>query len=237
MNTDDPGEENRRPSANGTATVPRSKSKRPLTGRLLKPIDPGEAKPRGLRAQLALPPDESDVLAHIWNEGKARVAELNELLGLPPDVRDPEQVAKALAEREFGIPRHAQNWWMRFATYLTRKTVPHFSFTKANKKKHGAPLQWTRERLMQLFADVQFLKKKKDWSVAAICKSLPTMKGYKERWARNKGGALRKAYVSANQLRQRDSLFLLELCGGDALIPERRGDLIEKAIERHALRI
>ena len=239
MNTDDSGAENRRPRpSDATATAP-PKSKRPLTGRLLKPIDLSGAKPRDVRAQLALAPDESDVLAYAEDEFGARAAELNEFLSLPRDARDPEQTAKALIEREFGIPRDAQNWWPRLAACLIRKYVPGFSFIEANKKKkHGAPVEWTPERLMQLFADVEFFKRK-GLRVTAICRFLPIRAGYKQRWApwRNHEGALRRAYCKANELRQKDFLFLLKLCGGDALIPGKCGDLIAKAIERHALQI
>jgi hypothetical protein len=41
----------------------------------------------------------------------------------------------------------------------------------------------------------------------------------------------------ANKLRREDSLFLLELCGGEALMREKRVDLIEEAIKCHALKI
>jgi hypothetical protein len=40
----------------------------PLTGPLIKPIHLGEAKPRGLHASFALPPDESDIKAHWGRE-------------------------------------------------------------------------------------------------------------------------------------------------------------------------
>jgi hypothetical protein len=61
--------------------------------------------------------------------------------------------------------------------------------------------------------------------------------GYKERWGKWSGDALRKAYGMANKLRREDSLFLLDLCGGEALMREKRGDLIEEATKRHALKI
>ena len=73
--------------------------------------------------------------------------------------------------------------------------------------------------------------------VPKICKRLPTTKGYEERWGKWSRDALRKAYVMANKLRQEHGLFLLELCGGEALMRKKRGDLIQKAIERHALRL
>src|SRR3974390_1025092 len=98
MDNQDSGAENRRRPAAGGAARPRSK--RPLRGRLLKAIDPGEAKPRGFRAALSVPPDETAVQAYVEDEFRARVAELNEFLGLPREGWDPEQAAKALIERE-----------------------------------------------------------------------------------------------------------------------------------------
>jgi hypothetical protein len=228
MKTGDQGKQKRRP------LMPRPRSNRGFTGRLLKPIDLGKAKARGLRAQLALPPDESDRRAHFRGEVEARLPELKKFLGLPPDDRDPERLAKALVERELGIPRDAPNWWDRFAAYLTWDRVPGF---RSGKKGHGAPRKWAPEQLMQLFADVEFLKKKTGQSVPKICKRLPTTKGYEERWGKWSRDALRKAYVMANKLRREHGLFLLELCGGEALMREKRVDLIEEAIKRHALRL
>src|ERR1700730_6636843 len=147
MNTGDQGKQKHRP------LMPRPRSKRRFTGRLLKPIDLREAKARGLRAQFALPPDESDRRAHFRDEVAARLPELKKFLGLPPDDRDPERLAKALVERELGIPRDAANWVHRFAAYLTWDRVPGF---RSGKKGHGAPRNWDPEQLMQLFADVNF---------------------------------------------------------------------------------
>jgi hypothetical protein len=206
MNTDDPGKQKRRPISEGDAAMPRPWSKRRFTDRLLKRIDPREAKARGLRAQLALPPDESDRRAHFRGEVEARIPGLNTFLGLPPDDRDPERLAKALIEREFGIPRDAPNWWDQFAAFLIWDRVPGF---RSGKKGHGAPRKWAPEQLMQLFADVEFLKKKTGQSVVKICRSLPTTKGYEERWGKWSRDALRKAYETANKLTERMACFAL----------------------------
>ena len=104
MNTDDSGAENRRPRpSDATATAP-PKSKRPLTGRLLKPIDLSGAKPRDVRAQLALAPDESDVLAYAEDEFGARAAELNEFLSLPRDAAIPSKQPKPSSSVNLGFP-------------------------------------------------------------------------------------------------------------------------------------
>jgi hypothetical protein len=58
--------------------------KPPFTGRLLKRIDLVEAKPRDLRAALALPP-------------------------LAVGENNPQRLAKALIEREFGIQQNSSN--------------------------------------------------------------------------------------------------------------------------------
>jgi hypothetical protein len=217
-------------------------NKRPLRGRLLKRIDLTEAKARGLRAAFALPPDENDIRAHHTDELEARLLELNEFYALDPADRDYcERLAKALGEDEFGIPRDDQYWWARLAWYLIRKRFPGFSIKQPGKKKRGTPRRWTDEPLMQLFADVEFLKRKKTGSsVVAICKVLTTKKGYKDRWGHwsgGQGGALRRAYVKASKRFREDGLFRLELCGGEALMREKRVDLIEEAIKRHALRL
>lgn len=81
-----------------------SPKKLPYTGILLKAINPDEAKPRGLRAPLAVPADESDKLAHIEEGLRARYAALDKFFGLKsssPDIW--ERRAKELIAREFNI--------------------------------------------------------------------------------------------------------------------------------------
>jgi hypothetical protein len=216
------------------------RQKRPLTGGLLKQIDLDEAKPRDLRALFALPPDESDVNAHVSNELRKKYDELNKFFELNSSYPNyPERLAKLLTEREFGISSDDPNWWSYFAAYMVLRFVPGFSVRKQNKKKHGGPREWTHVRLARLFADIEYLKKKTRKSVTQICGTLPKRKGYIERWGRFEGRreGLRKAYTHAKKLGGQHFLFQLELCGPDALNSAKRIDPIEAAIERHALKI
>jgi hypothetical protein len=80
--------------------------RRRLTGLLRKPIDPGDAQPRGLRVSLALPPDERDVSAHIVEELFARLAALDQFFDLKADGQGGDiwkQRAKALVAYEFNV--------------------------------------------------------------------------------------------------------------------------------------
>jgi hypothetical protein len=211
--------------------------KPPWTGLLRQPIYPVDAPARGLRVSLALSPDESDVSTYVEDELKARLAAFDKFFGLDPHSGNIwEQRAKSLVEREYRVRSTNSNWWRNFALAMMVRHVPGISI---GTKKKGAPRHWTFELLAQLFADVEFLKKKTGKSASHICKILPKTKGYKERWGGRPRtpGALLKAYKGATKLIDRDFLFALELCGGDVLIPAKGTDVVEAAIERHALKI
>jgi hypothetical protein len=215
-----------------------ARKRRSFTGVLLKPIDLGDAKPRGLRESLAAPPDKSDIQAHLLKEISARYIALDKFLGIHSNTENNwEQRAKALLAYEFDIPAHALQSWEHLTRYLTNRYVPAFRLKTAGEKKRGAPLEWDHEQSAQLFADVEFLKKKTGKSVGRISEELPTLPGYARRWGRYRGkpGGLRKAYASARKLRRQNFLFELHLCGPEALIPTKGKDLIQAAIERHAL--
>ena len=215
-----------------------ARKRRPFTGLLLKPIHLGDANPRGLRASFAAPPDESDIKAHLLEETSARYAALDEFFGLQSNSpKIWEQRAKALVVHEFNIPADALQSWERLTRYLTGRYVPGFSLKSLGKRKHGAPLEWDHNQSAQLFADIEFLRKNTGKSIDRICKELPILPGYARRWGRYRGkpGGLRKAYASARKLRRQNFLFELHLCGPEALIPTKGKDLIQAAIERHAL--
>jgi hypothetical protein len=215
-----------------------ARKRRPFTGVLLKPIDLGDAKPRGLRESLAAPPDESDIKAHLLEEISARYIALDKFLGIHSNTENIwEHRAKALLAYEFDIPAHAVQSWEHLTRYLTNRYVPAFRLKTAGEKKRGAPLEWDHEQSAQLFADVEFLKKNTGKSISKICEELSSLTGYAKRWGRYRGksGGLRKAYAKATNLRHENLIFELLLCGPDALIPAKRTDLIQAAIERHAL--
>jgi hypothetical protein len=92
------------------------------------------------------------------------------------------------------------------------------------------------ERLAELFADVEFLKKKTGLSGSRICELLLRRKPYAERWAQFRVEALRKAYSGAKKLRRQKFLFEMELCGPAAIIPANGIDRIQAAIDLHSLR-
>jgi hypothetical protein len=211
-------------------------TKNPFAGVLRKPIDLGEAPARGLRAAFALPPDESDQLAYAQTQLGARWKALDEFFGLKSNAPNIwEQRASMLIERKFAINSDASQWWGRLAIRIADGYVPGISFKQANKKKHGAPLEWTDVRLAELFADVEYMKKTTQLSDRGICELLSRKRQYRERWGKFKAATLRRAYLDAKK-RSKGVLFKLVLCGPAATIPSNRIDPIEAAIERHAIK-
>ena len=206
------------------------RQKPPYTGVLLKPIYLDDSKPRGLRAALGAPADESDQLAHIEDALRARYAALDKFFGLESSSLDIwERRAKELIAHEFEITIDHPQWWRALTGYLVDAYVPGFSLTLPGQRKHGAPQEWDYWQLAQLFADIEYLKRKEHWSVRKICGELPKAKGYKQRWGR-------KAYSQANALRNKNTEFLLILSGGEWLIPTSGVDPIDAAIQRHGLK-
>jgi hypothetical protein len=214
-----------------------AKQKARWTGLLKKPIHLADVPVDGLRTSLALPPDSREIRTYVANEFEARIKALDEFFGLDRGSADIwEQRAKALVEREFGIRACDLHWWKHFADHLMRKHVPGFSVKRIDEKKRGAGLQWSDTLLMQLFADVEFLRKQTGKSITEICKIMPRMKGYITRWGhyRSNPEALRKAYTIAKRHR-RDIRFEMLLCGPEAVIRGKPGDRIKAAIRLHAL--
>ena len=212
--------------------------KRPYTGILLKAIYLDDAKARELRAALGASADESDKLAHIEEALRARYAALDKFFGLKPSSPDIwERRAKELITREFNIAIDDPQWWRALTSHLAGAYIPGFSLVRPGQKKHGAPQEWDFWQMAQLFADIEYLKRKEHWSVRKVCNELPKTKGYRQRWGRYKPDRLRNAFLQANSLRKRNAEFLLILSGGEWLIPARGIDPIEAAIQRHALKI
>jgi hypothetical protein len=213
--------------------------KRPLTDLLIKPIHLGEAKPQGLRETFALPPDESDIKAHWAKELIARLTALDSLFGLESDSPDIwERRGKALFAYlfDFQSDRRDEEWWMAFTCHLLRDRVPGFTVKMPGENNRGRPREWTFKRLAELFADIEFLRKKKTrLNVTRIC-GLLRRKPYAERWAQFGVEALRKAYSEAKKLRRQNFLFQMELCGPDAIISAKGIDHIQAAIDLHSLK-
>jgi hypothetical protein len=214
-----------------------AKQKARWTGLLEKPIHLADAPVDGLRASLAIPTDSREIRTYVANEFEARIKALDEFFGLDRGSADIwEQRAKALVEREFEIRSRDLHWWKHFACHLMLKHVPGFSIKRVDEKKRGAGRQWNDTLLMQLFADVEFLRKQTRKSVTEICKIMPRMKGYISRWGhyRSNPEALRKAYTIAKR-RRRDIRFEMFLCGSQAVIAGKPADRIQAAIRLHAL--
>lgn len=154
-----------------------------FSGVLRKPIDLHMAPARGIKAAFVLPPDEADLIYYANTEWMARWHAFDEFSELNSSATDIwERRAKALVERRFGIDPSDPIWWQKLANSLVKGHVPGFSFRKPSKKPHGTPLRWTNEKLMELRADVEYLKIVTKKSAQYICARLPRANGYTKRW-------------------------------------------------------
>jgi hypothetical protein len=207
-----------------------------FAGRLRKPIHLGEAKPRGLKAAFALPPDADDMIAYAKSELQARYAELDQHFGLRSEATDIwEQRLRVLLSRVYKIPPNDSRWAERLVCRLACQHIPGFELKLPGDSKFGAPREWTDEKLAQLFADVEYLKKATGKSVREICKSLPRSAGYSTRWGAHKQAGLTKEYSQANKRFGKDLEFHILLCNSPTM-SGNRDDSIDVAIEMHALK-
>jgi len=206
-------------------------------GLLLKKIYPSAAPALGLRRAFAQPPNEEDIAVHIQLEQAARWAAFDETFGLDttaPDITVQRLIT--LVEYDTGVEPIDPLWVDRVADVLARRHIPGFSIATAASKRHGAPLEWTGRQQAELFADIEFLRKKTGKTVKEICRTLPNEKGYSKRWRRYSSEVLRKAYTKARK-NSRGLLFQLEYFGPKATLPAGCTDPTEAAIRRHALKI
>src|SRR5262249_47862978 len=204
--------------------------KRPFTGLLRKPIHLNDAKPGWLKPQFALPRDTDDLKAYVRDEYAKRLVELDEFFGLNSNAADIwERRAKALIGYEFGIESNGKEWWPRFALDLAARYVPGFKIKQLGQKKSGRPHTWSDQRLAQLFADVEFLKRKTGRSARNICGKLPAKSGYEKRWRDYGGDMLRKKHLEAEK-RRSDPNFEMLLCGPNALFSPGGVDRIAASI-------
>jgi hypothetical protein len=119
---------------------------------------------------------------------------------------------------------------------LAPQHVPGFIFKLIGQKKSGRPSKWTDDLLAQLFADVEFLKRKRGLSVRRICRMLPDKSGYERRWKDYNGDTLSNAYLEAKKRRQTLE-FECFLCGPHAVFSPTAVDRIATAIELHGLKL
>ena len=214
---------------------------RAFTGLLLKPIDLEEARPNSLAAALALAPDEEDIRRHVKNEVAARWNAFDGVFGLDSDRKDIwECRAKALICHKLNISLQNSRCWEIIARRIAGRHLRGFSIKKIGKRR-GAPLEWSPQRLAELFADVEYLKRERKISIRAACRVLATSRRYRTRWG-GYGGKFRfkcietlaKAYHKA-KTQLRDWRFKIMVCGPEVLIPAKDIDPIEAAIRLHAL--
>src|SRR5262249_3409347 len=146
-----------------------------------------------------------------------------------------KRLLKTLLGIEFGIALDHPAWGEQLKSALLARHFPGFRLKDPKARRRGAPIEWTEERLARLFADVHFLKKKRNLSVASICDCLCTNKHYKERWGAFTPAALVKAYTVAST--RKDLGYELTLCPGHQVgaLPAGK-ERINLAIEHHALR-
>jgi hypothetical protein len=207
--------------------------KRPFFGLLLKRMDIFEAPSRGLRAALAADPDESDMIAHLKEELEARWRALDEFFSLDGKATDIwQQRTRALIEHEFGVRPNDPDWCKRLAVKMACHLVPGFSVRNPGQRRRGGPREWTNQRLAQLFADVEYLKRTTRKSVQEICRTLLRKGPYARRWGIHRPEALRKAYSTANKLRRESLAFAAEL----SELAATRPNAIDVAIELHSLK-
>lgn len=209
--------------------------KRPFTGLLRKPIRLNDAKPGWLKPSFALPRDTDDVKAFAVDEYRKRLVAFDRFFRINSNSADCwEQRVKALLAHKLGVK--AKEPWETIFWHLAPQSVPGFRFKLIGQRKSGQPPKWTDEILAQLFADVEFLKRKTDLSTSNICIRLPSKRGYEERWKGYSGGALRKAYMEAKK-RCKTRPFESILCGSHTVYSLKNVDLIAAAIEMHALKL
>jgi hypothetical protein len=94
-----------------------------------------------------------------------------------------------------GINPKDPDAWMRLAVSLAVVHVPGFRI----EHPAGAKLFWTDERLAQLFADVEVLRKRK-FKVARACQKLASDERYRERYEGCSDATLRRCYMEARNL-------------------------------------
>jgi len=210
--------------------------KRKLEGLLLQPIELADARPNSLAVQLGADLSEDDVHQHVRDAAWERIAELDKQFNLTPECPDIwQQRIKALLSYEFDVDTTDPQGWARVFFGLARVYLPGFS-VKPRKQKHGLPKHWSRQRLMQLYADVAVSKKQDFRSIRQICKDLRIRSPYRSRWGQYSAGALREAYRKARSLESTSVEFALDLYGGEFLMAGKQVSRDDAAIARHSIK-
>lgn len=169
--------------------------KKPLPESLAKPINIAAAQPNSLRKQVGLPPDNSDVENHIFNERCRRIESLDAYFGLDADAPNlMEQRVKALLVYAYDIPVDAPDWLPRLCWELMRKHIPGFAFGKRGRRRI-----WTFDELIVLGQDIRvFQARYPDVTVEALYIALRSR--HPKTWGQHGVPALRKAHSTYRAL-------------------------------------
>jgi len=196
---------------------------------ILEPIYLDDVAPLGLNRAFGLRADDEDRVAHAYNIFRARLA--NAASQFPPDMNDlscGEWIALELVHAKPGLLRTGSDRWQDifWQAFLTA-TRPRGS------RKPGRP-GIAPEFLMQVYADVESLKRKLGHSDRRICELLCKLKDYNQRYGRYQPSTLRKRYRQAVELKNTNFKFNLFLSDGAAFL--KGHDPLAAAIERWALK-
>jgi hypothetical protein len=207
-----------------------------FSGVLRKSIDLDDAPARGLKCT-SLPPEEEDRLVYQLEQILARLDALDRHYNIAPNTPHIDFArAKALLSDIYKIDASNPKFWMELSMALALRHIPGFSHRRPDKKKHGAPREWTNERLTQLLADIEYCKKTTGKTVKDICQRLPRASGYASRWGNCTGQGLCRQYSRARRL----NCGLLLQCDPsskvNAAVSGPDVDTIDAVIEGHALK-
>jgi len=119
-----------------------------FTGILRKPVDLDEAPARDFRACFAIPADESDRKAYAVSQFEARWEAFDHCFELDSGSRDIWQFrVMALLAHIHKVDRTDPRFWAKLALRIANGRVPGLSLKKSDKKRHGAPREWSDQRL------------------------------------------------------------------------------------------
>jgi hypothetical protein len=121
--------------------------------------------------------------AHIQSEEKTRWIALTSILGWIHGDRYSGKAREAAHRVDTGTDGADPQWWEHVGIALARRYVPACHQGPAERKKHGAPREWTDERRAQLIADIECLQILREIDQGNL-QDLPRLRGYSARWGR-----------------------------------------------------
>jgi hypothetical protein len=201
----------------------------------LAPVYLDDAPVTGLERAFALPPSREDYENYVLQTWRGRLHEGAANMGMAVGREFGEALSDALIMHNPKLLRKAGSRenviWYALADSIRRPGYP----------KNGRPRD-SYDRLAQVYADLNFLKRKTGLSIRVICQNIlnPLMhkkyKLYEERYHGLNAVSLRKKYQQAAKLEKTDFRFVLFLSGHEGLLPNNDNNAMDAAIERHALK-